>query len=95
MEGYPSLVKGTVLKTVRSPCGAWVRTPHLPFNLNKGAIMSNVYKEWVNEQRDKAKQLKTSAPNKALIGKWTKEQRENAEQLLKSWLQTRQKGNSQ
>ena len=57
--------------------------------------MSNVYKEWANEQRDKAKQLKTSAPNKALIGKWTKEQRENAEQLLKFWLQTYQKGNNQ
>lgn len=47
--------------------------------------MSNVYKEWANEQRDNAKQLKTSAPTKALIGKWTKEQRKKAEQLLKSW----------
>ena len=56
--------------------------------------MSNVYREWVNEQRDKTKQL-TAAPNKALIGKWTKEQREKAEQLLKSWLQTHQKGNNQ
>lgn len=35
MEGYPSLVKGTVLKTVRSPCGAWVRTPHLPYRQSK------------------------------------------------------------
>jgi hypothetical protein len=57
--------------------------------------MSNVYKEWANEQHDKTKQLKTSAPNKALIGKWTKEQREKAEQLLNFWLQTHQKGNNQ
>ena len=35
MEGYPSLVKGTVLKTVRSPCGAWVRIPHLPYRQSK------------------------------------------------------------
>lgn len=61
--------------------------------------MSNIYEKWANEQHDKTKRLaktkSTSTPNKALIGKWTKEQRENAEQLLKSWLQTRQKGNSQ
>lgn len=54
--------------------------------------MSNIYEKWAKEQPDKTKRL-TSAPNKALIGKWTKEQREKAEQLLKSWLQTHQKGN--
>lgn len=53
--------------------------------------MSKVYNEWVNEQGDKAKQLKTSAPNKALIGKWTKEQRKKAEQLLNSWLHQKSK----
>ena len=61
--------------------------------------MSNTYEKWAKEQHNKTKRLtktkSTSTPNKALIGKWTKEQRENAEQLLKSWLQTRQKGNSQ
>lgn len=56
--------------------------------------MSNTYEKWAKEQHNKTKQL-TAAPNKALIGKWTKEQREKAEQLLKSWLQTHQKGNSQ
>lgn len=53
--------------------------------------MSNVYREWANEQRDKMKQFtktkSTSTPNKALIGKWTKEQREKAKKLLDSWLQ--------
>lgn len=57
--------------------------------------MSNVYREWANEQRNKTKRLtetkSTSTTNKALIGKWTKKQREKAEQLLKSWLQTHQK----
>lgn len=61
--------------------------------------MSNIYEKWAREQHDKTKRLtktkSTSTPNKALIGKWTKEQRENAEQLLKSWLQTHQKGNNQ
>lgn len=61
--------------------------------------MSNTYEKWAKEQRDKTKQLTNkppiTAPNKALIGKWTKEQREKAEQLLKSWLQTYQKGNNQ
>lgn len=61
--------------------------------------MSNTYEKWAKKQHDKTKRLtktkSTSAPNKALIGKWTKEQRENAEQLLKSWLQTHQKGNNQ
>lgn len=49
--------------------------------------MSNVYREWANEQRNKLKRLTKikTAPNKALHGKWTKEQREKAEKLLKSW----------
>jgi hypothetical protein len=52
--------------------------------------MSNIYKEWAKEQRDKTKRL-TTAPNKALIGKWTKEQRKKAEQLLNSWLHQKSK----
>lgn len=61
--------------------------------------MSNTYEKWAKKQHDKTKRLtktkSTSTPNKALIGKWTKEQCKNAEQLLKSWLQTHQKGDSQ
>ena len=36
-----------------------------------------------------------ATPNKHISGKWTKEQREKAKQLLRSWFQTRQKGNNQ
>ena len=49
MEGYPSLVKGTVLKTVRSPCGAWVRIPHLPYPTNKGD--TNGYSEQTYQRK--------------------------------------------
>lgn len=55
--------------------------------------MSNVYREWANEQRDKLKRLTKikTAPNKALHGKWNKEQINKAKKLLDSWLQTHQK----
>lgn len=55
--------------------------------------MSNVYREWANEQRDKLKRLTKikTAPNKALHEKWTKEQVSKAKELLDSWRQTHQK----
>lgn len=90
MDGYPSLVKGTVLKTVRSFAARGFE-PHTFLITNKGVVMSNVYEKWAKKQHDKRKRL-TETPTPALHGKWNKEQREKAEKLLNSW--TRQKGNS-
>lgn len=102
MEGYPSLVKGAVLKTVRSFAARGFE-PHTFLITNKGVVMpmSNTYEKWAKEQQDKTKRLiklketQMATPNKHISGKWTKEQRDKAKALLQSWLRTHQKGNNQ
>lgn len=64
MEGYPSLVKGTVLKTVRSFAARGFE-PHTFLiikikEIPMAAPNKYISGKWTKEQRDKAKQLLNS-----------------------------------